>query len=71
MPGVCGGDPCVKGTRIPVWLIERARRDGCITTQILEMCPSPSADDVDAAWMYANLHRDEIDGQIRDNQDAE
>ena len=28
VPGVCGGDLCVAGTRIPVWLLEAMRRDG-------------------------------------------
>lgn len=25
-PGVCGGEPCVVRTRIPVWVLEQARR---------------------------------------------
>lgn len=25
-PGVAGGDPCIVHTRIPVWLLEQARR---------------------------------------------
>jgi len=24
-PGVCGGDACVEGTRIPVWVLVQAR----------------------------------------------
>src|SRR5947207_14281595 len=27
-PDVCGGEPCIVGARIPVWLLERARRLG-------------------------------------------
>ena len=27
-PGVCGGEPCIVRTRIPVWLLENARRQG-------------------------------------------
>ena len=27
-PGVCGGDACVAGTRIPVWVLVNARRLG-------------------------------------------
>ena len=27
-PGVCGGDPCIRQTRIPVWLLEQLRRLG-------------------------------------------
>src|SRR6185369_5317265 len=25
-PGVCGGEPCIVRTRIPVWVLEQARR---------------------------------------------
>lgn len=25
-PGIMGGDPCIVGTRIPIWLLEQARR---------------------------------------------
>ena len=25
-PDVCGGEPCIVRTRIPVWLLEQARR---------------------------------------------
>ena len=25
-PGVCGGEPCIVRTRIPVWTLEQARR---------------------------------------------
>ena len=27
-PGVCGGEPCIVRTRIPVWLLEKATRGG-------------------------------------------
>jgi uncharacterized protein (DUF433 family) len=27
-PGVCGGDACIAGTRIPVWVLEGFRRLG-------------------------------------------
>jgi hypothetical protein len=27
-PGVCGGQPCIVRTRLPVWVLEQARRLG-------------------------------------------
>ena len=27
-PDVCGGEPCIVRTRIPVWLLEKATRGG-------------------------------------------
>ncbi len=28
IPDVCGGEPCIAHTRIPVWVLEQARRQG-------------------------------------------
>ncbi|NLS94910.1 MAG: DUF433 domain-containing protein, partial [Planctomycetaceae bacterium] len=27
-PGVCGGEPCIVRTRVPVWILEQMRRQG-------------------------------------------
>ena len=32
---VCGGEPCVVRTRIPVWLLEQARRLGSTDQELL------------------------------------
>ena len=34
-PGVCGGDPRIAGTRIPVWTLEQYRRLGMTEAQNL------------------------------------
>ena len=34
-PGVCGGAPCVVRTRIPVWVLVRARQLGVSDEEIL------------------------------------
>jgi uncharacterized protein (DUF433 family) len=49
-PGVCGGDPCVVRTRIPVWLPERARRLGTSERTLLEAWPFLRAEDLANAW---------------------
>ena len=36
-PGVCGGEPCIVRTRIPVWLLEQARRLGTSEAEILRI----------------------------------
>ncbi len=38
-PGVCGGDPRIAGTRIPVWTLEQYRRLGLSEAQILGAFP--------------------------------
>lgn len=41
-PGVCGGDRHIRGTRIPVWALEAARRAGVDDAEMLEMYPTIS-----------------------------
>ena len=38
-PGVCGGDACIAGTRIPVWSLVIDRRLGMSDAKILEAFP--------------------------------
>lgn len=69
-PGVCGGEPCIVRTRIPVWLLEQARRLGTSEATLLQSYPTLRAEDIVQAWSYVRAHREEIDRQIRDNEDA-
>jgi len=69
-PGVCGGEPCVVRTRIPVWVLEQARRQGVNEADLLRNYPSLRAEDLANAWAYVRGHRDEIDRQIRENEEA-
>ncbi len=39
-PGVCGGEPCIVRTRIPVWLLEQARRLGTSEAELLHSYPT-------------------------------
>jgi len=68
--GVCGGDPCIARTRIPVWLLEQARRLGSSEADLLRSYPSLRAEDLASAWAYVRSHRDEIKRQIQDNEAA-
>ena len=56
-PGVCGGDPCVRRTRIPVWLLVRAQQLGSSDAEILEDYPTLSHHDLDNAWHCYKQHR--------------
>ncbi|HEY3964696.1 MAG TPA: DUF433 domain-containing protein [Planctomycetaceae bacterium] len=66
--GVCGGVPCVAGTRIPVWVLERSRQLGISREDVLDDYPTISDADLLAAWEYADSHRDEIASQIHENE---
>jgi uncharacterized protein (DUF433 family) len=69
-PGVSGGEPRIAATRIPVWLLERARRLGMGEASILDAYPLLRAEDLVNVWAYVRVHSQEIDQQIRDNESA-
>jgi uncharacterized protein (DUF433 family) len=68
--GVCGGDACIAGTRIPVWVLVQARNLGIRETQLLSDYPSLSATDLANAWVYASANPEEIETAIRENEAA-
>jgi uncharacterized protein (DUF433 family) len=67
-PGVCGGEPCVVRTRMPVWVLEQARRLGTSEAELLRVYPSLRAEDLVNAWAFVRSHRDEITRQIEANE---
>jgi uncharacterized protein (DUF433 family) len=69
-PEVCGGEPCIIRTRIPVWRLEQARRLGATEQGLLAAYPSLRAEDRVNAWAYARSHAAEIEEQIRENEAA-
>jgi uncharacterized protein (DUF433 family) len=68
-PGVCGGDACIEGTRIPVWVLVGYRRLGVSESELLYNYPTLSAADLVNAWVYAEAHSEEIDTAIRENEE--
>jgi uncharacterized protein (DUF433 family) len=69
-PDVCGGEPCIVRTRIPVWLLEQARRLGTSEQALLAAYPQLRAEDLVNAWAYARSHAEEIETQIHENETA-
>jgi uncharacterized protein (DUF433 family) len=69
-PNVCGGDACIRDTRLPVWGLEEWRRLGWSDERILDEYPQLTPEDLAAAWAYAASHRDEIERAIRENREA-
>lgn len=68
--GVCGGEPCIVRTRIPVWVLWRMRQQGVTEADILRAYPTLGAEDLANAWHYVAAHRDEVEQQIRRNEEA-
>src|SRR5687767_1762677 len=68
--GICGGEPRIVRTRIPVWVLEQARRLGLSEAQILHVYQTLPAEDPLNARAYVRSHRDEIEKQIQENEAA-
>jgi uncharacterized protein (DUF433 family) len=69
-PSVCGGEACIVRTRIPVWVLVKARREGLTEEALLHAYPSLRAEDLANAWGYARSHATEIEQQIQSNESA-
>ena len=52
-PGVAGGKPCVRGTRIYIAIILDALAEGLTPEQVLDHYPQLTADDIKASLLYA------------------
>ncbi len=66
-PGVCGGSACIAGKRITIWGLVEARRLGYSEADLLTSYPSLSATDLANAWAYAEAFSEEIETEIREN----
>ena len=69
-PGVSGGEACIVRTRIPVWLLVRARQLQTPEAELLRAYPTLTAEDLVNAWAYYRVNRDEIEAAIRANESA-
>jgi uncharacterized protein (DUF433 family) len=69
-PDICGGEARIVRTRIPVWVLEQARRLSTSEGDLLKAYPSLRAEDLANAWAYVRSHRAEIEEHIRANEEA-
>lgn len=69
-PGVCGGEPCIVRTRIPVWVLVQTSRLGVSEADLLRSYPTLRAQDLANAWAYYRAQREEIEQQIAGNEAA-
>jgi uncharacterized protein (DUF433 family) len=70
-PDRCGGDACVRDSRITVWGLVNYRRLGMSDAQIMEAVQGLTPADLEAAWEYAAANPAEIDREIRENEEGE
>ena len=69
-PGISGGEPRIVRTRIPVWVLEQARRLGTSDSELLQIYPTLRDGDLANAWAYVSSHQEEIERQIQENEAA-
>jgi uncharacterized protein (DUF433 family) len=70
VPGVCGEEACIEGTRILVWVLVSDRDLGVKDSEQLDNYPTLTAFDLVNAWTYAAAHSAEIEAAIRENDEA-
>jgi type III restriction enzyme len=69
-PGVCGGEACIRDSRITVWGLVQWRQQGLSDAELRERVAGLMQADLDTAWVYYQKHGEEIDRAIRENEGA-
>ena len=70
-PERCGGDACVRDSRITVWGLESYRRLGLSAGEIMRRVQGLTAADLEVAWEYVAEHSEEINQAIEENEAGE
>ena len=68
-PDICGGDACIRNTRITVWGLVNYRRLGMPDAELLASIVGLTPEDLAVAWDYYEHNRGEIDQNIRENEE--
>lgn len=66
-PDVCGGDACIRKTRIMVWLLVSMKKRDKTDEEFFYDYPDLTSEDLAAAWEYYRLHPQEIEDAITAN----
>ncbi|GEM_PF-522439 len=69
-PKVWNNAACLEGTQIPVWVLIGASRSGISESELLAKYSILCARDLVNAWTYAQVHSEEIDFAIQENQES-
>jgi len=69
-PAICGGDPVIAGTRIPIRLIYLRARAGDSVESIQRTYPHLTLAQIHDALSYAYDHLSEIEEEIRREQET-
>lgn len=69
-PNVCGGVACIIRTRIPVRTLVSFKKMGLSDHKLLANYPSLRQQDLNNAWAYYQAFSEEIELEIRENEEA-
>ena len=69
-PGVCGGYPVIRETRIPVRLVVQYSQDGSTVDELVEMWPTVTAAQIRGALDYYVRHPRRVDEDIERHAQA-
>ncbi len=69
-PGVCGGYPVIRNTRIAVRLVVNFHRDGVSINRMLEMWPHVTSEQIQGALDYYASHPSRVDEDIERHERA-
>lgn len=69
-PGICGGSAVIIRTRVPVWSLVAYKNLGLSDEVLLENYPTLRQQDLANAWNYYLANPEEIDLEIRENDEA-
>ena len=69
-PDVHAGEPVVAGSRIAVRVIVETARYARSRDELYGAHPTITPDSIEEALAYYEAHREEIDGYIKENEDA-
>lgn len=69
-PDVCGGDACIRDTRITVWGLVESKRLGMSDEEILRSIVGLTPADLAAAWAYYEQNPKEIEQVLREEAEA-
>jgi uncharacterized protein (DUF433 family) len=62
-PDICGGEPRIVRTRIPVWVLVQARRLGLSEAELLRDYSTLRAEDIANAWAYIECIVKKLNGK--------
>jgi uncharacterized protein (DUF433 family) len=67
VPGVCGGAACIRGMRMPVWILHQLKLLGASDAKILRAYPFLKKADLRNAWKFVEANKSEIERLIEEN----